>query len=113
MLIFFPKSPDQNSEIAILFSIIEKPNNYLFADDLLLHSPRGRGCTVISFDQCLNIVIVIGKCTDAYRGFFFGWGRELGEGVMRRDLCMEEFFMGKKISMKGGAGLFSIFFKEQ
>ena len=29
-LIFFPKSPDQNSEIAILFSILEKPNNYVF-----------------------------------------------------------------------------------
>ena len=24
---FFPKPPDQNSEIAILFSIVEKPNN--------------------------------------------------------------------------------------
>ena len=28
-LIFSPKSPDQNSEIAILFTIVEKPNNYI------------------------------------------------------------------------------------
>ena len=43
MLIIFPKSPDQNSEIAILFTIVEKSNNYVFRDDLLPRSPRGRG----------------------------------------------------------------------
>ena len=42
-LIIFPKSPDQNSEIAILFSIVEKPYNYVFGDDLLPQNPRGRG----------------------------------------------------------------------
>ena len=42
-LIIFPKSTDQNSEIAILFSIVEKPYNYVFEDDLLPHSPRERG----------------------------------------------------------------------
>ena len=35
MLIFSPVSPDQNSEIAILFTIVEKPNNYVLGDDLL------------------------------------------------------------------------------
>ena len=44
MLIFFPKSTDQNFEIAILFSIVENHNNYVFGDDLLPHSPWGRGC---------------------------------------------------------------------
>ena len=29
--------------MAILFRVVEKPNNYVFGDDLLLHSPRGRG----------------------------------------------------------------------
>ena len=29
-LIIFPKSSDQNSEIAILFSVVEKPYNYVF-----------------------------------------------------------------------------------
>ena len=42
-LLIFPKSPDQNSEIAILFSVVEKPYNYVSGDDLLPHSPRGRG----------------------------------------------------------------------
>ena len=31
--LFFPNSPDQNFEIVILFSIIEKSNNYVFGDD--------------------------------------------------------------------------------
>ena len=43
MLIIFPKSTYQNSEIAILFSVVEKPYNYVFGDELLPHSPRGRG----------------------------------------------------------------------
>ena len=42
-LIIFPKSTNQNSEIAILFSVVKKPYNYVFGDDLLLHSPLGRG----------------------------------------------------------------------
>ena len=33
-LIILPKSTDQNSEIAILFSVVEKPYNYVFGDDL-------------------------------------------------------------------------------
>ena len=44
MLIFSPKSTDQNFEIAISFNIVKKPNNYVFRDDFLPHSPRGRGC---------------------------------------------------------------------
>ena len=42
-LIIFSKSTDQNSEITILFNLVEKPYNYVFGDDLLPHSPRGRG----------------------------------------------------------------------
>ena len=42
-LIIFPKSTDQNAEIAILFSVVEKPYNYDFGDDLLPHSSRGKG----------------------------------------------------------------------
>ena len=47
-LIIFPKSPDQNSEIAILFSVVENPYNYAFWDDLLPHSPRGRGYKLLT-----------------------------------------------------------------
>ena len=41
---FFPKSPDQNFEIGILFRIVEKFIKYLFDDDLIPHSPRRKGC---------------------------------------------------------------------
>ena len=41
-LIVFPNSTDQNFEIANLFNVVEKPYNYVFGDDLLPHSPRGR-----------------------------------------------------------------------
>ena len=40
-LIIFPKSPNQNSEIAILSSVVEKPNNYFFGDDLPPTVPVG------------------------------------------------------------------------
>ena len=42
--IFPPKSTDQNFEIAILFSIVENHNNYVFKYDLLPQNPWGRGC---------------------------------------------------------------------
>ena len=32
------------------------------------------GLQVQNFDQCLHIVMVIGKCTDVFRGIFFGLG---------------------------------------
>ena len=51
---FPPNSPDQNSEKAILFTIVEKPSNYVFKDDLLPHSPRCRGCKL----ETLNCVYI-------------------------------------------------------
>ena len=50
---FLPKSLYQNFEIAILFNIVEKHNNYVFEADLLPHSPQGKGCNL----QTLNFVI--------------------------------------------------------
>ena len=47
-LIIFPKSTDQNSEIAILFNVVEKPYNYVFGDDLLPTVPVG-GATSYKF----------------------------------------------------------------
>ena len=41
-LIIFPKSTDQSSEIAILFRVFENPYNYVFGNELLPQSPRGR-----------------------------------------------------------------------
>ena len=62
-LIIFPKSSDQNSEIAILFSVVEKHYDYVFGDDLLPNSPPWEGLQLTNIDQCLHIVMVIGKCT--------------------------------------------------
>ena len=41
--LFLPRSTDQNFEILTNLDIVEKPNNYVFGDDLLPDSPRGRG----------------------------------------------------------------------
>ena len=43
MPIIFPKSLDQDSNKAILFTTVKKPWNYVFGGDLLPHSPHGRG----------------------------------------------------------------------
>ena len=34
----------------------------------------GEGLQVANFDHCLQIVIVIGKCTNVFRGTFSRWG---------------------------------------
>ena len=68
-----PKSSDQNSEIAILFNIVEKPYNHVFWDDLLPQSLHGRGFKLQTLSlclQCLHIAMVIEKCTDIFRGKF-------------------------------------------
>ena len=62
-LILCPKSTDQNFEIAISFNIVENHNNYVFGDE-----------QVTIFDQCLHIVMVIGKFTDISRRIFLAWG---------------------------------------
>ena len=41
------------------------------------------GLQVTNFDQCLYFVMVIGKCTDAFRGFF--WLEGLRGGVYARE----------------------------
>ena len=72
----------QSQRIKILshfIPIVEKPNNYVFGNDSLPHSPRGRGCKLQTFDLCLHIVMVIGKCTDVLKGIFLvWWGGEVG-----------------------------------
>ena len=80
-LIILPNLPDQNSEIAILFSVVEKPYNYVFGDGLLPHSSRGRGYKLQTLTSAY-IVIVIWKCTDVFRGIF-----GLGGGVEKSGIC--------------------------
>ena len=59
-LIIFPKSPDQNSEIAILFSIVKKKSNLITMSLRTTYFPESpwEGPQVTNFDQCLNIVIL-------------------------------------------------------
>ena len=38
----------------------------------------GEGLQVTNFDQCLHIVMVIGKCTDVFRGILFRGPRRGG-----------------------------------
>ena len=51
----------------------------------MTYSPTvpGEGLQVTNCDQCLHIIMVIGKCTDVLRRFFLGFGG----GVERRGLC--------------------------
>ena len=63
---------------------------------------------VTNFDQCLHIVMVIGKCTGVFRRIFW-----LGEGVEKRgiywgELSIEEFVMGDENFYEGSAGFTSI-----
>ena len=42
----FPQSRPIKVEIAILFSTVEKFNSYAFEDNMNLHSPWGKGCSL-------------------------------------------------------------------
>ena len=108
---FHPKSPDQNSEIAILFTVVEKPNNYVFGDDLYPRSPRGRGCKLRTLTCVLHIVTLNGKCTDVFGGIFFGLGGrvEVWGGVTWEDISMEKLLKGEENFNEGGTGFSSIY----
>ena len=78
---FFLKPLGQNFEIAILFSIVEKSDKYVFEDDLIPQRPPEEVLQVVNFAHCLHIVLVIGKYTDVFRGIISG-GRGVG-GYLR------------------------------
>ena len=76
-------------------------------------SPRGRGYKFKNFDQCLHIVMVIGKCTGVFGRIFW-----LEAGVEKRGICCGSFpsrnlSWGKKISMKGAQDLLALLKKKQ
>ena len=109
--IIFPKSPDQNSEIAILFTVVE---NLITMSLGRLTPPQSpwEGLQVTNFDQCLHIVMVIWKCTEVFRGIF-----RLGGGVEKREICWGNFpwrnlSSGKKIFMKGAQDFLSVLKKQ-
>ena len=58
----------------------------------------GEGLQVTNFDQCLHTVMVIGKCTDVFRGFFFGLGVGFrGGGYMGGSFLGGIFHGGREI----------------
>ena len=67
------------------------------------------GLQFANFDQCLHILMVIGKSRDVSRGIFWlGGGGGEKKGVMWWKFSMEEFFMGEEYFHKGGAAFSSI-----
>ena len=107
---FSPKSLDQNSEIAILFTIVEKPNNYVFGNDLLPCSPRRRGYKL----QSLPVFTYSNGYWEVYRRFqrdFLFGGRVDGGGVRGRIFPWKNFSWGKRLSMKGAHDFLSLFTK--
>ena len=63
---------------------------------------------VTNFDHCFHIVMVIGKCKDAFRGDFFVLRGGGGGGNTWEDLSMEEFIMRDENFRKEDAGFSSI-----
>ena len=58
----------------------------------MTYSPQSlrEGLQVTNFDQCLHIVMVIGKCTDVFRGILFC----LGVGLRREGYVGGSFLGG-------------------
>ena len=52
--------------------------------------------------------MVIGKCTEVFRGIFLVWEGKLRWEVTWEDLSMDELLMGKEIFNGGGEGFSSI-----
>ena len=76
------------------------------------HLDLGEGLQVTNFDQCLHIIMVIGKCTVVFRGFFWFWGWGCGEGAMWEDLSLEKYVMGEQKFNEKGAGFSKITIKK-
>ena len=113
--IFLPKLQDQNSDLAILFSIVEKPYNYVFRDDLLPHGDDTvpvRGA--ISY-KLWPVLTYSNGYWEVYRRFqedFWVGGRGWEEGDMSGELSIEEFVIGEENFHEGSAGFTSIILKK-
>ena len=93
-----------------MFSIVQKPNYYVFCGQLAPPQSLGEGLQVSNFEHCLHIVMVIGTCTDDFRGTFHVKGGSR-EAIMREDRSMEEFITRDGNFHEGAAGFFNIILK--
>ena len=101
---FIPKIIWSNFEIANLFSIVERTNNYVFGNNMAPQSSRGN-VYVIEFAYCLRIVFVIGKYAYIFqvgrRRRIFYSGILHGENLPRRwkfprsELFRKNFLQGE------------------
>ena len=101
---FFSKSSHQTIEIAILFSIVDRPNNNAFGDNIGPISPgesslRYKICSLITFNICLGSMhAFFGRRGDTFiaRRIFhaedFSWGEKFPGGeIFRGNFKLREF----------------------
>ena len=87
--------------------MVEKPYNYVLGTTYSPAVSLGGELQVTNFDQCLYIVMVIGKCTDVFRGI--SWlGEKLRIEGYFAELSMEEFVIGEENFHEGSARFSSI-----
>ena len=73
----------------------------------------GKGLQVTNFDQCLHTVMVIGKCTDVFRGIFlFGCGVQR-RGLYGRIFSWRNISWGKRNSMKRVQNFLALLLKKK
>ena len=94
---FFPKSTNQNFNIAMLFNLIENLITISFGDDLIPHSPS----PLLKYSNGYYEVY------RRFQGTFSGWGGG-GSGVTWEVLSMEEFIMRQENFHEGCEGFSSI-----
>ena len=75
------------------------------------YSPESpwKGLQVTNFDQCLYIVMVIGKCKDVFRGIFGVGGGVENRGLYWWNFSWRNLSGGKQISMKGAQDFLALF----
>ena len=79
-------------------------------EDLLPHSPRGRGMQVTNFDQCLHTAMVTGKEYRRFQGIgLIGWGWKVEWRELHgRIFPWWNLSWGKRNSMKGTQDLLAL-----
>ena len=83
---FFLISSDQNFEMAVFFSIIERPNNYVYRDKIAPHISWG---TVFKLLNLPVVLFAIGK-----HAYIFHEGRE------GRIFCLEDILHGENFTWR-------------
>ena len=72
----------------------------------------GEGLQVTNFDQCLHTVMVLGKCTDVFRGIFMFGCRVQGRGLYGRIFPWRNILWEKRNSMKRAQDFLALLLKK-